>query len=141
MLTLILAQVLVNGRADGTGSSFGDLTKVVSKGVVAAANEDLAHVETEGNSIIITGGLMDTVADVLLVRYIPNPGDVDVKWGENIGKRIPHRNVVKDIKKIGEWSGGSIVLNIGEEKEAGMERAVLLQSGRGGPVIGVAKFS
>ncbi|KAF3932204.1 hypothetical protein ABW20_dc0109609 [Dactylellina cionopaga] len=133
-------QVIVNGRADGVGNSFKDLNKIVSKGVMDAANEDFARVETEGNSILISGAEMEESADVHLVRYMPNPADVDIKRGENAGRCIPHRNVVVDIKKIGEWKGGSIVFNIGEEKLEGIARAVLLQKGRGGPVIGSAKL-
>ncbi|KAK6526306.1 hypothetical protein TWF694_004906 [Orbilia ellipsospora] len=133
-------QVVVNGRADGVGNTFKDLNKIVSQGVMAAANEDLARLETEGNSILISGEDMDISADVHLVRYMPKPKDVDIKRGENAGRCLPHRNVVVDIKKIGEWKGGSIVFNIGEEKEEGIERAVLLQKGRGGPVIGAAKL-
>ncbi|KAF3933159.1 hypothetical protein ABW19_dt0206801 [Dactylella cylindrospora] len=136
-------QVVVNGRADGVGNTFRDLNKVVSKGVVAAANEDLTrvNVDIDSNSILISGGSLDEAADVLLVRYTPKPDDVSIKWGENAGSCLPHRNVVVDIRKIGEWRGGSIVFNIGEEKEEGIERAVLLQKGRGGPIIGAAKFT
>ncbi|EPS41378.1 hypothetical protein H072_4711 [Dactylellina haptotyla CBS 200.50] len=133
-------QVIVNGRADGVGNTFDDLNKIVSKGYMAAANEDLARVTTEGNSILISGEDLDETADMHLVRYMPKPADVDIRRGENAGRCIPHRNVVVDIKKIGEWKGGSIVFNIGEEKQDGIERAVLLQKGRGGPVIGSAKL-
>ncbi|KAF3929469.1 hypothetical protein AA313_de0209376 [Arthrobotrys entomopaga] len=133
-------QVVVNGRSDGVGNTFKDLNKIVSQGVMAAANEDLARLETEGNSILISGEDMDISADVHLVRYMPKPEDVNIKRGENAGRCLPHRNVVVDIKKIGEWKGGSIVFNIGEEKQEGIERAVLLQKGRGGPVIAAAKL-
>ncbi|KAF3915080.1 hypothetical protein ABW21_db0207182 [Orbilia brochopaga] len=133
-------QVVVNGRADGVGNTFKDLNKIVSKGVMAAANEDLTRLEVEGNSILISGGELDVTADVHLVRYMPKPADVDIRRGENAGRCIPHRNVVVDIKKIGEWKGGSMVVNIGEETEEGIERAVLLQKGRGGAVIGAAKL-
>ncbi|KAK6329747.1 hypothetical protein TWF696_003611 [Orbilia brochopaga] len=133
-------QVVVNGRADGVGNTFKDLNKIVSKGVMAAANEDLTRLEVDGNSILISGGELDVTADVHLVRYMPKPADVNIRRGENAGRCIPHRNVVVDIKKIGEWKGGSMVLNIGEETEEGIERAVLLQKGRGGAVIGAAKL-
>ncbi|KAJ6257924.1 hypothetical protein Dda_7714 [Drechslerella dactyloides] len=133
-------QVVVNGRADGVGNTFKDLNKIVSKGVMAAANEDLTRLEVDGNSILISGGELDVTADVHLVRYMPKPADVNIRRGENAGRCIPHRNVVVDIKKIGEWKGGSMVFNIGEETEDGIERAVLLQKGRGGAVIGAAKL-
>ncbi|KAK6507240.1 hypothetical protein TWF481_005690 [Arthrobotrys musiformis] len=136
-------QVIVNGRADGVGNTFKDLNKIVSQGVMAAANEDTIRVDTESNAILVSGsstGENGEVADVHLVRYMPNPPDVDIRRGENAGRCLPHRNVVVDIMKIGEWKGGSTVFNIGEEKVEGIERAVLVQKGRGGPVIGVAKL-
>ncbi|EWC46574.1 hypothetical protein DRE_04061 [Drechslerella stenobrocha 248] len=135
-------QVVVNGRADGVGNTFRDLNKIVSKGIMAAANEDLTRLdlEAEGNSILISGGQLDVAADVYLVRYMPKPADVNIRRGENAGRCIPHRNVVVDIKNIGEWKGGSMVFNIEEERGEGIERAVLLQKGRGGPVLAAAKL-
>ncbi|KAF3085707.1 hypothetical protein TWF102_007579 [Orbilia oligospora] len=138
--TVFTPQVIVNGRADGVGNTFKDLNKIVSQGVMAAANEDTVRVDTESNAILVSGRDADEVADVHLVRYMPNPPDVDIRRGENAGRCLPHRNVVVDIKKIGEWRGGSTVFNIGDEKQEGIERAVLVQKGRGGAVIGVAKL-
>ncbi|KAK6332543.1 hypothetical protein TWF730_004204 [Orbilia blumenaviensis] len=138
--TVFTPQVIVNGRADGVGNTFKDLNKIVSQGVMAAANEDTIRVDTESNAILVSGGEMDEIADVLLVRYMPNPPDVDIRRGENAGRCLPHRNVVVDIRKIGEWRGGSTVFNIGDEMQEGVERAVLVQKGRGGAVIGVGKL-
>ena len=46
-------------------------------------------------------------AAVWLVRYDPNVVQVPVKRGENSGKTLPHKNVVQELTRLGDWSGGA----------------------------------
>lgn len=96
-------------------------------------------IEVEGNNVLVSGEDMGGVVDVLLVRYTPYPEDVYIRRGENSGSTIPHRNVVIDVKKVGEWDQGSAVFDLGDEPQFGVERAILLQTGRGGYIIGAAR--
>jgi hypothetical protein len=66
---------------------------------------------------------------------------VPITRGENKGKTVTYANVVRELIPIGMWSGKPMSVQLARHsfmrKDA--ERcAVLLQQGRGGPIIGAA---
>lgn len=71
-----------------------------------------------------------------------------IKRGENGGKTLPHRNVVRSINEIGMWNSNGSGSGSGDvrvklplkEGVEGLERAVILQAGKGGAILGVAKI-
>jgi hypothetical protein len=62
----------------------------------------------------------------------------DVLSGENAGKRLVHANVVREMVSLGSWNGASrdIPFAMGTITDGGI--AVLVQDGRGGPIIGAS---
>ncbi len=42
---------------------------------------------------------------IWLVRFDPNIVQVPIARGENGGSTLPHKNVVKALVKLGDWSG------------------------------------
>jgi hypothetical protein len=54
--------------------------------------------------------------------------------------KIPHRNVVLELMKIGEWRGGITSIGLGNMKKDGYERVVMVQGGMGGPIIAALKL-
>ena len=40
------------------------------------------------------------------MRYDPNVVQVPIKRGENTGKTLPHKNVVRELTRLGDWTGG-----------------------------------
>lgn len=59
---------------------------------------------------------------------------------------MPHRNVVKDVRTVGEWtsataaSGKEVRVELDVERESGTEYAILLQAGVGGEMLGVGRI-
>ena len=72
------------------------------------------------------------------MRYDPNIVQVPIKRGENTGKTLPHRNVVRELTRLGAWTGGlhSDAVPAGP---AGLNTAILVQSASGGPILAAAK--
>ncbi|MBO6805002.1 MAG: DUF1223 domain-containing protein, partial [Thalassospira sp.] len=83
----------------------------------------------------------------------PNPGQISQIWligfdrehqrdvlsGENAGKRLVNANVVRDMISLGQWDGTSqqkIPFSMKAAYDGGI--AVLIQNGRGGPIIGAS---
>jgi len=137
-------QVIVNGTQEGVGNRAKDLTKIIEKGRKVHPFDIFVSSSGGGRAITVTpsnGVGVGVDATVILVRYAPNPRDVDIKRGENRGRVLPHRNVVVGLSEIGtvkRGAEGSFV--VGEERERGVERAVIVQAGKGGPILGAARI-
>ena len=74
-----------------------------------------------------------------LVRYDPRAIAVPIKAGENGGRTIVHKNVVRELTALGSWNGSGAHYIV-PKGNAGLERALILQAGRGGPVIAARRI-
>jgi hypothetical protein len=79
-------------------------------------------------------------ATVWLVRYDPQVRWVSIRAGENSGRKLPHRDVVRELVALGEWNGAATSLQLPAAKEPHLANAVLVQSGKGGPIIAARKI-
>ena len=95
---------------------------------------------SSGSELVITGSDYHDSANVLLITYLPSPEDVVIKGGENGGRTLPHRNIVKDVSEIGVWHPDGETRIPLPKKAHGLERAVIIQAGKGGAIIGAAKI-
>lgn len=73
-------------------------------------------------------------ATVWLARYDPRVIQVPIKAGENGGRTLPHRNLVRALTRLGEWNGTATHFTFAPSKD-GLRNAVFLQDGRGGAVL------
>jgi hypothetical protein len=73
------------------------------------------------------------------VRYNPDIVQVPIARGENGGRTLPHKNVVKQLVELGEWSGLPQSFAIPDAVQAGLREAVLVQDGPGGPILAAAR--
>ncbi len=77
--------------------------------------------------------------EVWLIRYDPREQDVAVKSGDNRGQTIVHRNVVREVRRLGTWRGRPAAYRLPEATDDGLKSVVILQAGRGGRVLGVGQ--
>ena len=75
-----------------------------------------------------------------LVRYDSQVRWVAIKAGENNGRKLPHRDVVRELVALGEWNGAAASFGLPAAREAGLASAVLVQAGKGGPIIAARKI-
>ncbi len=127
-------QVVVNGRADTVGQAVGEIDATLKRAPLAGGPE----VALSATQAVVSGAAPARAADVWLVRYDPRIVQVPVRRGENTGKTLPHKNVVKELTKLGAWSGGQKAYAI-PAGPAGLSTAILVQSGPGGPILAAAK--
>ena len=76
--------------------------------------------------------------DIFLVNYDPKVQVVKVGKGPNKGKKITHRNLVKDVTKIGEWSGGNLTIGLPDMSTmmgTGLSTVAIVQGVMGGPIV------
>jgi hypothetical protein len=130
-------EVVVNGRADVVGLSRRELEALVRRETAStgAPNISIAHDHIK----IGTSDVPATSADVWLIRYDPNIEQVAIARGENGGRTLPHRNVVKELVKLGSWSGKAKIYAIPQTPRSDLRAAVLIQQGPGGAIIAAAR--
>ena len=77
---------------------------------------------------------------MLVIVYDPKSVTVKVEKGPNKRKKMEHRNVVKDVVKIEEWSGGVRNVSVPQIGGEGLERVVVVQQGQGGLIVAAVKI-
>jgi len=130
-------QVVVNGRKDGVGADPAEFRALVRAGERGAGGPALEL--AAGEVRIGASAPPSRPADVWLVRYDPRILQVPVARGENRGKTLPHRNVVRQLVRLGAWRGGAERLRVPAGGDPAWRSAVVLQLPKGGPILAAAK--
>ena len=128
-------QVIVNGKADVVGARRGEIEQLM-------ARENL----NGGPSVQVGGGAVSVGAgrapgggaDVWLVRYDPRVIQVPIRAGENDGRTLPHQNVVRELTRLGTWSGQAARFAV-PPSTGGLETAILVQTPGAGPILSAAR--
>jgi hypothetical protein len=132
-------QVVVDGRAEAAGLKTERVEKLLADAEKSPRDPpDIAFIGPRrvdvGSGRAPKGG-----GEVWLVRYDPREQDVAVKSGDNRGQTIEHKNVVREVKRLGAWRGRPIAFRMPEASDEGLKTVVIVQAGRGGRVIGVGQ--
>jgi hypothetical protein len=127
-------EVVVNGRDDVVGNSRGELEDLIRR---ADRGDSGPTIELNAGRATIRG--QGQAGSVLLVRYDPNIIQVPIQRGENGGRTLPHKNVVRDVINLGEWRGGVRSFDLPAPSRAGLKTAILVQRGPGGPILAAAR--
>jgi len=129
-------QVVVNGRRDGVGVDPRQLDTLVRAADRGAGGPALAL--SRGAVSISRGAALRAPADVWLVRYDPRTVQVSIRRGENGGKTLPHKNIVRELTRIGAWTGAAERLPVTAPSDPVWRTAILVQGPRGGPILAAA---
>ena len=132
---------MVNGISEGVGQSDGNLKEIIKKGQKARKGESWAQLELAGERKLRVSGPSDMKGIVTVVTYDPRLISVDIKRGENMGKRLLFTHIVRNSEQIEDWNGGEQLFELPPRGDINdrWRQAVLVQQGRGGPIIGVAR--
>ncbi len=122
-------QIVVGGASDTVGNDRATILALIAKGRAAGP-----AIALSGETVTIGPGKADAAADVWLVRYDARTIDVAVRRGENGGRTLPHRNVVRDLARIGHWAGAETELPL-PAAAPGLRTAVLVQAPKGGAIL------
>jgi len=125
-------QFWINGQRTIVGAKGAELESAIAS-VRAAAP---VPVVGAGDVTVAKGNAPARPAQVWLARYDPRLIRIPVKAGENNGRTLPHRNLVRELVLLGEWKGQSASYRF-KPSTTGLRSAVFLQDGRGGSVLSV----
>jgi hypothetical protein len=129
-------QTIINGRVITNGGDRDELIAAIRKADRGAAGPAISA--AAGKVTIGRGGAKQP-ATIWLVRYDPRAIDVPIRAGENGGRTITHRNVVRSLTSLGKWTGGPTTVAPPPAPPA-LRSAILVQSGTGGPIIAAARL-
>ena len=128
-------EVIAGGRAGSVGNSKGMIEDLIARArgpgaTSITADVDSAHVAA---GVAPRGG-----ADVWLVRYDPRTVQVPIRAGENTGKTLPIRNVVRSLIRLGRWDGAAVGFRYPVAPD-GLAGVVIVQTRGGGPILAAAR--
>jgi len=121
-------QVVVNGRVHGVGARRAEIESMIRSNPRQGGPALTVSAEAAAIGSAPTGL---GKAQVWMVRYDPRTLQVPIRRGENGGKTLPHRNVVRELVPIGTWAGVSARYSLPAPSRAGLNTAVLVQSADG----------
>lgn len=130
-------QTIVNGRVITNGGNRAQLIAAIRSGDRGAAGPSI---EAANGRVRIGPGQSKHSATVWLVRYDPRPVSVPIRAGENGGRTITHRNVVRSLTAVGRWKGAPVTVAAPPSRDPDLRSAILVQNGTGGAIIAAAQL-
>lgn len=124
---------------DGTTVLVGGNREQLEATLKGARRNDAPNLTVNGDRLRIAAGKPAHPATVWLVRYDPRTIAVPIRAGENGGRTLPHRNIVRALDAIGGWNGAATTLAL-PAASGPLRRAVLVQDGRGGRILAAARL-
>ncbi len=131
-------QVIVDGAAQASGDKPAELDALIARSHAALRPSPQVSFLAGGRVAIGTGRRLKTTADIWLIRFDPRSQEVEVTAGDNNGAKVPYRNVVRQLERLGAWSGRAKTYKAPAASVSGLATLVVVQSARGGPVLAAA---
>ncbi|MBU1379052.1 MAG: DUF1223 domain-containing protein [Alphaproteobacteria bacterium] len=129
-------EVVAGGRTDAVANTPAKVDALIARGRTQATT----MVTASGGKVTVAAGVAPRRgADVWLVRYDPRVIQVPVKAGENGGKTLPQRNVVRSLTRMGGWRGQAATF-AAPAADPSLRSVVLVQASDGGPILAAARL-
>jgi hypothetical protein len=135
-------EVVIDGRREAPAVDMGEVDELISAAaryrrtlapVLLVMNRSATRL-TVGEGKPPAGG-----AELFLIRYDPQRREVKVRSGENRNQTVVQKNVVRELIRLGSWTGRTKHFTLPEAAK-GLKTVVLLQSRRATPgIIAVAR--
>ncbi len=133
-------QIIVDGLTDVVGSRDAQV-----KAAIAAREAHMSAVSVllkpDAHQVHVLIGAGKPTDATVWVFHILTTATVNIGKGENEGRTMTYRNVVRDLKPVGSWKGQTLALDLPRHDPADPPHdamAVVVQQGGYGRVIGAA---
>lgn len=134
-------QIVIQGRTHAVGSKRHEVEeKIAENRTAATAGPDLT-LRRDGNAVVVhVGGAKASGQDydIFFVGFDAKH-TTEVLRGENRGMTLVNSHIVRDLERVGHWSGGPVDLTVplaGKKGDGGC--AVLVQAAANGPIVAAA---
>ncbi len=123
-------QIIINGKSAITGIKSGELARTIANTQPVSKGPTITIANNK-----VTVGKGNGAANVWLVRYDPTTRNVAIRSGENTGRTLPHKNIVRALSKLGQWNGASASFPLPAAPNDRLKTVILLQRAGAGPII------
>ena len=130
-------QMVVDGRIDVVGSR----REKVERAIARASEQQKLSIEVSPSSVTIPAGPAPRSGATVWLALLDRKHETPVGTGENRGRKLVNRNVVRSLTQIGIWNGEALTLPLDAEGALAQGRyacAILVQADGTGPILGAA---
>lgn len=135
-------QAIVNGRDHVVGSSKSEIEAALKVNAARPRAVSMSAFLDKGTVTIEIAQSSDAGTEsTIWLAVVQAEAQIDVKAGENRGRKLTYYNVVRDIVPAGMWSGPATSIRQPASALAtgtNQRFAVILQQGSGGPIVAAA---
>lgn len=134
-------QMVIDGRHNAVGSHRQQVRAAIGQATLRGKPLALEYVEGEPDTIVIPAGPSPAGGATVWLAVFDGRHETAVERGENSGRTLTNRNVVRELVELAVWTGERLEIPLDMEQMAERGRAgcaVLVQEGRTGPIIGAA---
>ena len=130
-------QVIVDGRYQTGGVKADKVDALVSEAAGEKRDPPDMLFMNNGRVAVGSGRVPRGGADVWMIRYDPRSQEITPRKGDNRGETLMHRNVVREIVRLGAWTGRPTAYKTPKAEDEGLRTVVLLQAAKGGKIMAV----
>lgn len=134
-------QMVIDGRYNAVGSRRQEVRAAIDEAAARGKPLLLEYVEDDGYKLVIPAGSSPDGGATVWLAVFDGLHKTDVERGENSGRTLINRNVVRELVELAVWTGERLEIPVDPEQMAARGRAgcaVLVQQGRTGPILGAA---
>ena len=136
--TIYTPQIIVNGRDHVVGAKPMKLADLIARHK-SAGHAVTVEVDRRGETVVVEVAASDAKkAGVLRLAVLEPSKTVAIKRGENAGRTITYRNIVRELVDVATWDGtgtDSFTIRLPQ----GARAVVFVQADGMGPILGAAR--
>jgi len=134
-------QMVIDGRHNVVGSHRQQVRAAIGQATLRGKTLAVHFSDEDGGKIIIPEGSSPAGGATVWLAIYDGVHETEVERGENRGKILKNRNVVRELEELAVWTGERLEIPVDLARVAALGRdgcAILVQQGRTGPIIGAA---
>lgn len=132
-------QVVINGTRAIVGNRPGELKQAVKNSRKIYGGPSITR--KSGIVSISKANNKQFNTKIWLVRYDPRTQNVAIKSGENGGRTLPHKNIVRELHDMGYWTGKARDITLPNARNGQWKSVILVQNMGTGKILSASRIS